>query len=48
MRISTGEDSAPGPEADQVMHGQLETEQGLLLMASDTPPGMSRTVGTKV
>lgn len=29
-----------GPEADKVMHGQLETANGLLLMASDTPDSM--------
>ncbi len=27
-------------DADKVMHGQLEGENGLLLMASDTPTGM--------
>lgn len=27
-------------EADKVMHSQLETEDGLTLMASDTPAGM--------
>ena len=29
-----------GPEADKVMHAQLETPAGFTLMASDTPPGM--------
>ena len=29
-----------GPEADKVMHAQLETPQGFTLMASDTPEGM--------
>jgi len=28
------------PQADQVMHAQLETEAGYTIMASDTPPGM--------
>jgi PhnB protein len=28
------------PGADGVMHGQLETDSGFTLMASDTPPGM--------
>ena len=28
------------PQADQIMHAQLETESGYTLMASDTPPGM--------
>ena len=28
------------PQADQIMHAQLETEAGYTIMASDTPPGM--------
>jgi PhnB protein len=28
------------PQADQIMHAQLETETGYTLMASDTPPGV--------
>jgi PhnB protein len=28
------------PDADKIMHGQLETEAGYTLMAADTPPGM--------
>ena len=31
--------------ADLVMHAQLETDDGEVLMASDSPPGMARTVG---
>ena len=31
---------ASAPEADLVMHGQLETPGGFTLMASDAPPGM--------
>ena len=31
--------------ADQIMHGQLETDSGFTLMCSDTPPGMERTHG---
>lgn len=31
---------ADTPQADQIMHGQLETPLGFTLMASDTPPGM--------
>lgn len=34
--------------ADLVMHGLLETEDGLTLMGADSPPGMSRTVGNNV
>ena len=33
-----GDPSAPG--ADNIMHAQLETDQGFTLMASDAPPGM--------
>jgi len=47
LDISTfGEAGMPlPPEADasvneQVMHGQVTTDDGLVLMASDTPPGM--------
>ena len=28
------------PDANKVMHGQLETEAGYTIMAADTPPGM--------
>ena len=33
-----GDPNARG--ADNIMHGQLETENGFTLMAADTPPGM--------
>ena len=33
-----GDQDAPG--ADNIMHGQLETDKGFTLMAADTPPGM--------
>jgi PhnB protein len=39
---------ADSPDADKVMHAQLETPAGYTLMASDTPAGMDRTVGTNV
>lgn len=50
LTLSTfGEAGAAGePHADQIMHGQLETPAGYTLMASDTPPGMERTVGTNM
>lgn len=36
-----------GPEdADKVMHGQLETSAGFVLMVSDTPSGMEHVRGT--
>ena len=37
-----------GPDADKIMHGQLETPAGYTLMAADTPAGMERTDGTNV
>jgi PhnB protein len=39
---------AEGPDADKVMHAQLETPAGYTLMASDTPSGMDHTVGTNI
>ncbi|MCW2584289.1 MAG: hypothetical protein JWQ53_3079 [Klenkia sp.] len=45
-----GEFGMEGPTADRVMHSQLDTPDGILLMASDTPPGMDfqRAAGTTV
>ncbi|HEX2896157.1 MAG TPA: VOC family protein [Marmoricola sp.] len=40
--------AANEPYADLVMHAMLQTEDGLVLMASDSPPGMSRTVGNNI
>jgi PhnB protein len=39
---------AEGPDADKIMHAQLETPAGYTLMGSDTPAGMDRTVGTNI
>jgi PhnB protein len=36
------------PDADKIMHGQLETSSGYTLMASDTPAGMERSSGTNI
>jgi PhnB protein len=33
------------PHADQIMHGQLETDSGYTIMAADTPPGMDHNPG---
>ena len=41
-----GADDAPG--ADKVMHAQLETDSGYVLMASDTPPGMEHHPGDNI
>jgi PhnB protein len=38
-----GDENAPG--ADNIMHGQLETDKGFTLMAADTPPGMEFNEG---
>jgi PhnB protein len=48
LRVNTfGEYGDPNqPGADGVMHGQLETDSGFTLMASDTPPGMDFSSGT--
>ncbi|RZU75599.1 PhnB protein [Micromonospora kangleipakensis] len=44
-----GEFGNPDPAlADRVMHAMLETDRGFTLMASDTPPGMERTVGNNI
>ena len=40
--------AADGPDADKIMHGQLETPAGYTLMASDDPPGMETTRGTNM
>ena len=37
-----------GPEADLIMHGQLETPSGYTIMAADTPPGMDRREGSAI
>jgi PhnB protein len=41
-----GAQDAPG--ADQIMHSQLETDNGFTLMASDTPPGMEHNPGNNI
>lgn len=38
----------PGCEADWIMHSQLETPDGFVLMISDTPPAVERTMGDNV
>jgi PhnB protein len=44
-----GELGAPdSPDADKIMHGQLETDSGFTLMASDTPTGMQRNPGDNI
>jgi PhnB protein len=50
LRMTTfGEFGAQdAPEADKIMHSQLETDNGFTLMASDTPPGMEHNPGTNI
>ncbi|MDO9496359.1 MAG: VOC family protein [Nocardioides sp.] len=43
-----GETGAEGDLADKLMHSQLETPDGMVIMASDTPPGMTLTRGDTV
>lgn len=35
-------------DANKIMHGQLETPNGMTLMASDTPPGMQISEGASI
>jgi PhnB protein len=39
---------AEGPDADKIMHGQLETPAGYTLMASDAPTGMEHSEGSAI
>jgi len=36
------------PEADKIMHAQLETTSGFTLMGADTPAGMSHNPGDNI
>jgi PhnB protein len=36
------------PDADKIMHAQLETDSGFTLMASDTPAEMERNPGDNI
>ncbi|MDQ3782795.1 MAG: VOC family protein, partial [Actinomycetota bacterium] len=37
--------AADTPEADKIMHGMVETGDGMTLMGADTPPGMPYNLG---
>ena len=39
---------AESDQADKIMHGQLETDRGFVLMVSDLPPGMEHRPGTNM
>ncbi|GAA1555499.1 VOC family protein [Kribbella sancticallisti] len=43
-----GEYGADSPDADKIMHGQLESPSGYTLMGSDTPEGMPYNPGENV
>ena len=47
LRLSTfGEYGEPdAPEANKIMHGMLETDNGFTLMGADNPPGMEYQPG---
>jgi PhnB protein len=50
LTLSTfgGYGAPDGPEADGIMHGQLETDSGYTLMGADIPPGMEYKPGTNI
>jgi PhnB protein len=50
LRVSTfGEyGQADSPDANKIMHGQLETSRGFTLMGSDTPTGMQFDPGSRI
>jgi PhnB protein len=39
---------ADSPDADKIMHSQLEADNGMTLMAADTPAGMQRNPGDSI
>jgi PhnB protein len=43
-----GEYGMEGPEADKIMHSELESNAGFTLMGADTPSGMERTAGNNI
>ena len=43
-----GEYGAEGPDADKLMHAQLETDAGYTLMGADTPEGMTHNPGDNI
>ena len=46
--MTFGDMGTPGPLADKVMHGQLETTAGYTIMGADTPDEMPFTPGNTV
>jgi PhnB protein len=50
LALNTFADYGPkdAPNANEVMHAMLETDNGFTLMASDLPPGMELSVGNNI
>lgn len=49
LTMSTfGEMGMEGEQAEQLMHSQLQAPDGLVIMAADSPPGMTHTPGDTV
>jgi PhnB protein len=50
LKVNTfGEFGQPdSPDADKIMHGQLDSPSGYCLMAADTPQGMQHTPGDNI
>jgi PhnB protein len=49
LTLSTyGEFAPESPDANKIMHGQLETPSGFVLMGADTPPGMEHNPGNAI
>jgi PhnB protein len=46
--MTFGQMGMEGPDAEKVMHGQLETPHGITLMVSDMPPGSTRERGNDI
>lgn len=46
--MTFGQMGMEGPEAEKIMHGQLETTAGFTLMGSDTPEEMEYTPGGNI
>ncbi|MDQ3766611.1 MAG: VOC family protein [Actinomycetota bacterium] len=50
LTLSTFGEFGPedSPNADEIMHGMLETDNGCTLMGADTPPGMEHSPGNNI
>jgi len=45
LTLNTFGEFGDAPEPDKIMHGMLETDDGLALMGADTPPGTDYQAG---